>query len=88
MRQFQNQLFLNEILDLLSATSTFEAEVGPSSPPIRNMYQPSGLRVLEVNPYLTCVLCGGYFVDATTIIECLHSSQNKHIVRGKEHVSA
>lgn len=20
-----------------------------------------------------CVLCGGYFIDATTIIECLHS---------------
>ncbi|XP_076327418.1 uncharacterized protein LOC143234170 [Tachypleus tridentatus] len=37
------------------------------------MYRPSRLRVMEVNPYLTCVLCGGYFVDATTIIECLHS---------------
>lgn len=29
--------------------------------------------VQELNPYLTCVLCGGYLIDATTIIECLHS---------------
>lgn len=23
------------------------------------------------NPLMTCILCGGYFVDATTIVECL-----------------
>ena len=27
----------------------------------------------KVNEQLTCKLCGGYFIDATTIIECLHS---------------
>ncbi|XP_045170530.2 protein suppressor 2 of zeste-like isoform X2 [Mercenaria mercenaria] len=31
------------------------------------------LRVSEVNPHLICVLCGGYYIDATTIIECLHT---------------
>ncbi|XP_076349552.1 polycomb complex protein BMI-1-like isoform X2 [Tachypleus tridentatus] len=46
-----------------------------------NMYQPSGLHVMEVNPYLTCVLCGGYFIDATTITECLHSFCKTCIVR-------
>ncbi|XP_013772152.1 polycomb complex protein BMI-1-like [Limulus polyphemus] len=45
------------------------------------MYRPPRLRVMEVNPYLTCVLCGGYFVDATTIIECLHSFCKTCIVR-------
>ncbi|XP_032683107.1 mucin-5AC-like isoform X2 [Odontomachus brunneus] len=27
----------------------------------------------EVNPQLICPLCRGYFVDATTVVECLHS---------------
>ncbi|XP_052256974.1 uncharacterized protein LOC127862067 isoform X2 [Dreissena polymorpha] len=31
------------------------------------------LRVPEVNPHVICVLCGGYYIDATTIIECLHT---------------
>uniref|UniRef100_A0A146LLX1 Polycomb complex protein BMI-1 n=1 Tax=Lygus hesperus TaxID=30085 RepID=A0A146LLX1_LYGHE len=29
--------------------------------------------VREVNPHLICVLCRGYFIEATTITECLHS---------------
>ncbi|KAF0302117.1 Polycomb group RING finger protein 2 [Amphibalanus amphitrite] len=36
--------------------------------------------MLEVNPHVMCVLCGGYFIDATTIIECLHSFCRKCIV--------
>ncbi|CAG5128819.1 unnamed protein product, partial [Candidula unifasciata] len=31
------------------------------------------LRISELNPHLLCALCGGYLIDATTIIECLHS---------------
>ncbi|XP_058806971.1 polycomb group protein Psc-like isoform X2 [Phymastichus coffea] len=27
----------------------------------------------EVNPHLICPLCRGYLIDATTIVECLHS---------------
>ena len=27
----------------------------------------------DVNPEITCVLCAGYFVNATTIVECLHT---------------
>ncbi|XP_032233158.2 polycomb complex protein BMI-1-A [Nematostella vectensis] len=27
----------------------------------------------DLNPHIICVLCGGYLVDATTIVECLHS---------------
>ncbi|KAJ8675879.1 hypothetical protein QAD02_011665 [Eretmocerus hayati] len=27
----------------------------------------------EVNPYLACPLCRGYLIDATTVVECLHS---------------
>lgn len=37
--------------------------------------QSGGRRVhlAKLNEQLTCKLCGGYFIDATTIIECLHS---------------
>lgn len=37
--------------------------------------QSGGHRVClaKLNEQLTCKLCGGYFIDATTIIECLHS---------------
>ncbi|RXG59578.1 Polycomb complex protein BMI-1-A [Armadillidium vulgare] len=31
------------------------------------------LAVAELNPHLLCILCGGYFIDATTVIECLHT---------------
>lgn len=31
------------------------------------------IKLLEINEYLTCPLCKGYFIDATTISECLHS---------------
>lgn len=29
----------------------------------------------EVHPYITCNLCKGYIIDATTIVECLHSCE-------------
>ena len=37
--------------------------------------QSGGQRVClaRLNEHLTCKLCDGYFIDATTIIECLHS---------------
>ncbi|XP_046674415.1 polycomb group protein Psc-like isoform X2 [Homalodisca vitripennis] len=36
--------------------------------------QPRGrVRLTEVNPHLVCVLCHGYFIDATTMAECPHS---------------
>uniref|UniRef100_A0A8C4NP42 BMI1 proto-onco, polycomb ring finger n=1 Tax=Dicentrarchus labrax TaxID=13489 RepID=A0A8C4NP42_DICLA len=38
-----------------------------------NMHRTTRIKITELNPHLMCVLCGGYFIDATTIIECLHS---------------
>ncbi|XP_029639900.1 polycomb complex protein BMI-1 isoform X1 [Octopus sinensis] len=40
-----------------------------------------GIKITELNPHLTCILCGGYFIDATTIIECLHPFCRACIVR-------
>ncbi|KAK0142624.1 Polycomb group RING finger protein 2 [Merluccius polli] len=31
------------------------------------------VKITDLNPHLTCPLCAGYFIDATTIVECLHS---------------
>ncbi|KAB7496042.1 Polycomb complex protein BMI-1, partial [Armadillidium nasatum] len=39
------------------------------------------LAVAELNPHLLCILCGGYFIDATTVIECLHTFCKSCIVR-------
>ncbi|PSN43935.1 hypothetical protein C0J52_03775 [Blattella germanica] len=45
------------------------------------MNKPRRLKITDLNPHLLCVLCGGYYVDATTIIECLHSFCKACIVR-------
>uniref|UniRef100_A0A182NIE4 Uncharacterized protein n=1 Tax=Anopheles dirus TaxID=7168 RepID=A0A182NIE4_9DIPT len=41
---------------------------GPLSP-----YRPSRVKLGSVYPCITCNLCKGYLIDATTIVECLHS---------------
>ncbi|PSN53259.1 hypothetical protein C0J52_04913 [Blattella germanica] len=41
-------------------------------------------RVRDLNAHLICFLCGGYYVDATTIVECLHSFCRSCIVRHLE----
>lgn len=35
----------------------------------------------EVNAHLTCYLCRGYYIDATTIVECLHSFCRSCIIK-------
>ncbi|XP_025095089.1 polycomb complex protein BMI-1-A-like [Pomacea canaliculata] len=39
------------------------------------------IKITDLNPNLICVLCGGYFIDATTLTECLHSFCKKCIVK-------
>uniref|UniRef100_A0A8C5LL84 Polycomb group RING finger protein 2 n=1 Tax=Jaculus jaculus TaxID=51337 RepID=A0A8C5LL84_JACJA len=39
------------------------------------------IEITELNPHLMCALCGGYFIDTTTIVECLHSFCKTCIVR-------
>ncbi|XP_075468636.1 polycomb group RING finger protein 6 [Ascaphus truei] len=31
------------------------------------------INLVDLNPYILCSICEGYFVDATTITECLHT---------------
>ncbi|XP_018570864.1 polycomb group protein Psc-like [Anoplophora glabripennis] len=43
--------------------------------------RPEKIKLREINPYLTCYLCKGYLVDATTISECLHSFCRSCIIK-------
>jgi hypothetical protein len=33
----------------------------------------------DVNDFITCVICKGYLIDATTITECLHTCKKLNI---------
>ncbi|XP_040509109.1 polycomb group RING finger protein 2 isoform X3 [Gallus gallus] len=46
-----------------------------------NMHRTTRIKITELNPHLMCALCGGYFIDAATIVECLHSFCKTCIVR-------
>ncbi|OXB63645.1 hypothetical protein ASZ78_008960 [Callipepla squamata] len=45
------------------------------------MHRTTRIKITELNPHLMCALCGGYFIDAATIVECLHSFCKTCIVR-------
>ncbi|CAG9860973.1 unnamed protein product [Phyllotreta striolata] len=48
---------------------------------IRIMQGSRKLPITDLNPYITCKLCDGYFVDASTIIECLHTFCRSCIIK-------
>ncbi|CAG2103721.1 unnamed protein product [Medioppia subpectinata] len=58
-------------------TSTQEQAGGPGGKP-PTYKRP---RLSDINAELTCILCNGYFIDATTISECLHSFCKSCIVK-------
>lgn len=53
----------------------------PPNPLPGIMHRTTRIKITELNPHLMCALCGGYFIDATTIVECLHSFCKTCIVR-------
>ncbi|XP_053258260.1 polycomb group RING finger protein 1 isoform X2 [Podarcis raffonei] len=59
--------------------------------PLRNEEEVR-VKMKELNEHIVCFLCAGYFIDATTITECLHTCEEKRIrefyqSRGLERVS-
>ncbi|XP_048744523.2 polycomb group RING finger protein 3-like [Ostrea edulis] len=46
--------------------------------------EPIVLQLRELNPYITCGLCGGYLYEASTITECMHTFCKTCIVRYTE----
>lgn len=41
----------------------------------------SRARCVELNEFISCIICEGYLIDATTVIECLHSFCKTCIVK-------
>jgi hypothetical protein len=59
-----------------TATTTIDtppAVIKEKMAPNMPSYKPNKILLNTVNPYITCNLCKGYLIDATTIVECLHS---------------
>uniref|UniRef100_A0A8C5AYN2 Polycomb group RING finger protein 1 n=1 Tax=Gadus morhua TaxID=8049 RepID=A0A8C5AYN2_GADMO len=48
--------------------------------PLRNEEEVK-LKIKELNEHIVCYLCAGYFIDATTITECLHTFCKSCIVK-------
>lgn len=50
-------------------------------------YRSEEISLNDVHPYITCFLCRGYLIEATTIVECLHtychSCLMKHLTKEK-----
>ena len=38
------------------------------------------IRLKTLNPHITCKICRGYLIDATTVTECLHTCKCPPIV--------
>ncbi|XP_070540085.1 polycomb group RING finger protein 1-like [Ptychodera flava] len=39
------------------------------------------IKIRDINPHIVCILCAGYFIDATTVTECLHTFCKSCIVK-------
>uniref|UniRef100_A0A8C6SGA4 Polycomb group RING finger protein 1 n=1 Tax=Neogobius melanostomus TaxID=47308 RepID=A0A8C6SGA4_9GOBI len=48
--------------------------------PLRNEEEVQ-LKIKDLNEHIVCYLCAGYFIDATTITECLHTFCKSCIVK-------
>ncbi|XP_064191290.1 polycomb group RING finger protein 1-like isoform X2 [Anguilla rostrata] len=48
--------------------------------PLRNEEE-AKLKIKDLNEHIVCYLCAGYFIDATTITECLHTFCKSCIVK-------
>ncbi|XP_041057240.1 polycomb group RING finger protein 1 isoform X2 [Carcharodon carcharias] len=46
--------------------------------PLRNEEEVK-VKIKDLNEHIVCYLCAGYFIDATTITECLHTCEEKRI---------
>nr|XP_015923754.1 polycomb group RING finger protein 3 isoform X2 [Parasteatoda tepidariorum] len=42
------------------------------------------IRLKTLNPHITCKICKGYLIDATTVIECLHTFCKSCLVKHLE----
>jgi len=46
------------------------------------LFQIFKIRIRDINTHIVCSLCAGYFIDATTITECLHTCTCRVFLQG------
>ena len=39
-------------------------------------------RCVDLNEFISCIICNGYLIDATTVTECLHTCECSSRCRG------
>ncbi|KAG9484878.1 hypothetical protein GDO78_008142 [Eleutherodactylus coqui] len=66
----------------ITSSSFGEEEVGcRRNEEVRGGGDEHMIHLADLNPYILCSICKGYFIDATTITECLHTFCKSCIVR-------
>lgn len=79
----QRFLFLfTKIYDYFSDILLLEmAELKETEAIVVNPHKPINVLLKTVGQQITCFLCKGYLIDATTIVECLHSCEFVLIIK-------
>lgn len=78
-------LLVGGYVRVLRLTSVFFVPIN-----IRNACIQIEVQLRNVNDFIVCKLCAGYFVNATTIMECLHTCKSipAKLLFRKRHASA
>ncbi|CAK1549794.1 unnamed protein product [Leptosia nina] len=66
---------------MVTSNKPTEKKVVKMSAPVNSAVVPHRTLLGEVNEHITCPLCRGYYIDATTIVECLHSFCRSCIIK-------
>lgn len=54
------------------------------TPPTKNAYHNRKIvKLSDINEHFQCGICQGYIIDATTIIDCLHSCKFIEFIAGR-----
>lgn len=66
---------------MVTSNKLLDKKVVKMSEQKNNVVVPQRTLLGEVNEHITCPLCHGYYIDATTIVECLHSFCRSCIIK-------
>lgn len=69
---------------------TVESLAAVVKPTIDYLYVKNRLKQISLNdalPYITCFLCRGFLIEATTIVECLHTYCHSCLIKQLQNVN-
>jgi hypothetical protein len=69
-----DHLILGQDCIIISDIIVLQLKLLPEPPSLSK--EPIVLQLRELNPYITCGLCGGYLYEASTITECMHTCKS------------